>query len=244
MAEARIQRWLVLLAALLALAIAADGLAFHVREAVADVAAGVAPSAAGTLMLALVAAEAVLISRALRRLRTQRRFLRSLRPCGETEVNGVPVVLLADARPLVFCAGIVRPRIYLSAGARERLGQRALHAVLAHEAHHARRRDPLRLLIASVFTRVPGVGALVRRHETLADLAADDAAVRALDGPGPLAAAMLALSDGGVAPERVDQLRGARLDLRPAAGWLAGALVVLAAALASTLQHLAGHLGA
>jgi Zn-dependent protease with chaperone function len=242
MAEARSQRWLALLAAALALVIAGDGLAFHLREAVADIGAGAAPSAAGILMLALVAAEAVLIADALRRLGAQRRFLRSLRPCGETQVGGVRVVLLADAQPLVFCAGLVRPRIYLSAGARRRLGRCALHAVLAHEAHHARRRDPLRLFISGAFARVPGVGAPARRHETLTDLEADAAAVRALDGPGPLAAAMLALGD--VAPERGDQLRGVGIDVRPPAAWLAGALVVLAAALASTVQHLATHFGA
>jgi hypothetical protein len=231
------QRWLALLAGLLALVIAADGLAFHLREAVADIVSGTAPSAAGMLMLALVAVEAVLVGNAVRRLRAQRRFLGSLRLCGEANIDGVAVVLVDDPRPLVFCAGLLRPRVYLSVGARRRLGPRALLAVLAHEAHHARRRDPLRLLVVGSLGR-----ALARRQETLTDLSADAAAVRALHGPGPLATAMLTLGDGAVAPERVDQLRGS-LDLRRPTAWLTGALVVLAASLASTLQHLAGHFG-
>jgi hypothetical protein len=73
----------------------------------------------------------------------------------------------------------------------------------------------------------------------LAILVLAPAAVRAVDGPGPLAAAMLALSEFRVAPERVDQLRGAGVDFHVPAAWLAGALAVLAASLASTLQQLA-----
>lgn len=243
---ARLQRGLafvVVAAALLALAIAADGLSFHLRAAVADVTAGSAPSPAGLLILTLVAAEVVLTTTAvlagLGRVRAQRRYLSTLRACGEDEVDGVPVVLVADSRPLVFCAGLLRPRVYLSLGARRRLGPRALRAVLAHEAHHARRRDPLRLLVAGTLGRLPCLAGFARRQEVLTDLAADAAAVRAVDGPGPLAAAMLALSDFRVAPERVDQLRGAGVDFHVPAAWLAGALAVLAASLASALQQLA-----
>jgi peptidase M48-like protein len=224
--------------ALLAFAMTADALAFHLRAAV-----GGEPTA--LLVLALVAADgliaAVAIGAALRRLRAQRRFLRSLAAGGEAEVDGVRVVLVADPRPLVFCAGLLRPRIYLFDGARRRLGPRALRAVLAHEAHHARRRDPLRLLVGGALGRVTWLAALARRQEALAELAADVAAVRAVDGPGPVAAAMLALSDSavGVAPERVDQLSGAGLDFRVPALWLAGALAVVAASVASAVQHLA-----
>jgi Zn-dependent protease with chaperone function len=168
--------------------------------------------------------------------------LRTLPVLARRELAGHPVSVVRDARPLAFCTGLLRPQLYLSSGAVAALGEGELRAVVEHEAHHARRRDPLRLFISGAFARVPGVGALARRHETLTDLEADAAAVRALDGPGPLAAAMLALGD--VAPERVDQLRGVGIDVRPPAAWLAGALVVLAAALASTVQHLATHFGA
>jgi Zn-dependent protease with chaperone function len=243
---ARLQRALGFVAgaaALLALAIAADGVAFHLQAAIADMTTGSAPSAAGLLILASVAIEVALATTAmlamLRRVRAQRRFLGTLRSCGEAEVEGVPIVLVADPRPLVFCAGLLRPRVYLSVGARHRLGPRALRAVLAHEAHHASRRDPLRLLVAGALGRLPFLAGLARRQEMLTELAADAAAVQAVDGPGPLAAAMLALSEFRVAPERVDQLRGAGVDFRVPATWLAGALAVLVASLASTLQHLA-----
>jgi Zn-dependent protease with chaperone function len=225
--------------ALLAAAFADDVLVFHLRPAL-----GGEPDA--LLVLALLAVGAAgagaALRAALRRLRAQRRFLRSLPARGPAEVAGVPVVLLADPRPLVFCAGLLQPRIYLSDGARHRLGGRALAAVLAHEAHHARRRDPLRLLVAGALGRLPCFADLARRQETLAELAADAAAVRAVDGPGPVAAAMLALSDSvaGVAPERVDQLRGARLDLGLPAAWLAAAPAIGVASLAGAVQHLAG----
>ena len=131
-------------AALLATGMAFDALAFHLRAAVGG-------QPASLIVLALVAADGLLAIVAARvalvRLRAQRRFLRSLAADGEAKVDGVRVVLVCDPRPLVFCAGLLRPRIYLSDGARRRLEPRALRAVLAHEAHHARRRDPLRLLV-------------------------------------------------------------------------------------------------
>lgn len=225
-------------AALLAFAVPADALAFHLR-------AGIRLEPASLLVVVLVAADALLaiaaVLGALRRLRAQRRLVRSLPAGGVAEVDGVNVVLVADPRPLVFCAGLLRPRIYLSDGARRRLGAQALRAVLAHEAHHVRRRDPLRFLVAGALGRVPWLAGLARRHEALAELAADAAALRAVHGPGPVAVAMLALSDStvGVAPERVDHLRGARLDLRVPIAWLAGALAVVAASVATVVQHLA-----
>jgi Zn-dependent protease with chaperone function len=44
-----------------------------------------------------------------------------------------------------FTAGWLRPRIYVAAELEERLSEDELAAVLAHEAAHATRRDPLRL---------------------------------------------------------------------------------------------------
>jgi Zn-dependent protease with chaperone function len=230
--------FVVVAAAVLGVAVAADALAFHLRAA-----EGGEP--ASLLILALVSVAGLLagvpVCAALRRLRAQRRFLRSLAVRGNADVDGVRVVLVSDPRPLVFCAGLLRPRIYLADGARRRLGPRALRAVLAHETHHARRRDPLRLLVGGSLGGVPWLAGLARRQEAFAELAADVAAVRAVDGPGPVAAAMLALSDSvaGVAPERVDQLSGAGIDLRVPALWLAGALAAVAASAASAVQHLA-----
>ena len=47
-----------------------------------------------------------------------------------------------------FCAGLLRPRVYATAAVVTTLAPAELDAVLSHEAAHARRRDPLRRLIA------------------------------------------------------------------------------------------------
>ena len=82
--------------------------------------------------------------------------------------------------------GLLRPRVYVSTGALERLGEAELAAVVAHEAHHAARRDPLRILVARAIGDAYSLGALPRREQALAELAADAAVVRSR-GAAPLA---------------------------------------------------------
>ena len=142
-----------------------------------------------------------------------------VRPAVEAELEGVPVRLFQSSRPQAFCAGLLRPRVFLSATARDRLSPAELRAVLAHEGHHVRRRDPLRLLVARILADalffLPALRRLERRYAELTELAADEAAVRAA-GSAALASALLKLgardhSDATVAlaPERVDHLCGA-----------------------------------
>jgi len=57
------------------------------------------------------------------------------------------IVFTTSARPFAFCGGLRRPRVWVSAGLLERLDDEELTAVLRHEAHHLRRRDPLRRLV-------------------------------------------------------------------------------------------------
>jgi Peptidase family M48 len=142
-----------------------------------------------------------------------RAFLRALPVRGQLEVDGHLVRVFSDRRPHAFCAGLLRPAVYLSDGVvREASGEELL-AILAHEEHHRARRDPLRLLLARVmsdaFRPLPPLATLADRQVALADLVADAAAVHALGDTRPLAAALVRFDEaptGGVAPERVDQL--------------------------------------
>ena len=134
-------------------------------------------------------------------------------PCGDAWV-------IADERPRAFCAGLIRPMVYVSSGAVELLDQAALGAVLAHERHHARRRDPLRLAAGRVGARalffVPGLRELLERQQSLAELSADESAIAAApENRAALAQAMLSFveesgddSGAGIDPARVDQLVG------------------------------------
>ena len=180
------------------------------------------PSAGAVLTLSLTVLGVVVLARAVRsvvrQFRAHRRFVAVLRAAGGAEVAGVPVSLIEDPRSHAFCAGYLRPRIYLSSGARERLSSAELCAVVAHERHHLRRRDPLRILLARVLADalffMPVLRSLVDRYRGLSELAADDEAARQA-GAGALASALLAFGERedpavvvGIARERVDHLFG------------------------------------
>ncbi len=149
-------------------------------------------------------------------------------------------LVVEDSRPLAFCAGLLRPRIYLSTATLALLDERALNAVLDHERHHARRRDPLRLAAGRILGEslffVPGLRELARRQQALAELSADESAVHAAAGNrSALASAMLSFADGasesdriGFEPARVDYLLGEPPDWRfPAALCLVAAAVIV-----------------
>jgi len=158
------------------------------------------------------------VAGAVRELQASRRFDRFL--CGERQQALQGALLIDDPQPRAFCAGLLRPRIYVSTGAVALLDEAALSAVLAHERHHARRHDPLRLAAGRVLARalffLPGFGHLVERQQALAELSADESAVN--DVPANrsgLARAMLSFADSpahggstGVDPARVDYLLG------------------------------------
>src|SRR5689334_17224014 len=78
-----------------------------------------------------------------RQVARQLAFARRL-PTHPYMVLGTPVQIVPSARPHAFTLGFLRPRIVISDGLIALLDERELACVLAHERHHARRRDPLR----------------------------------------------------------------------------------------------------
>jgi beta-lactamase regulating signal transducer with metallopeptidase domain len=104
------------------------------------------------------------------------------------------VDVVRDVRPFSFCYWFRSPRICLSKGLIKRLDDAELHAVLLHERYHLRQRDPLRLVIARYFAAglyvVPVVEELVEYYTVQKEVAADQAAVRAMGGVRELASAL------------------------------------------------------
>ena len=152
---------------------------------------------------------------AIRELVADRRFRRAA--TAHPSPLGPEALVVDDERPLAFCAGLIRPRVYVSSAALELLDEDALAAVLLHERQHARRRDPLRLaagrVLAGALFYVPGLRGLVRHQQALAEISADEHAVEAAGGDrSALARAMLTFLEvpeaGGVDPARVDHLLG------------------------------------
>ncbi len=106
-----------------------------------------------------------------------------------------PVVTDLEGRPAAFTVGLRRPRIMVTKTVVEALTDAELDALLLHEATHARRRDPLRLLVAG-FCRdllffLPIGHALFRVAVEAQERAADDAAA-ARTGAVEVASALLA----------------------------------------------------
>jgi hypothetical protein len=194
-------------------------------------------------LAALGAAVLIVAARAAwRQMRAHRRLVSRLHVVGA--LPGHPrVSLIRGDEPLAFCAGWLRPRVYLSTGVVARLSGAELGAVLAHEQHHRALRDPLRLAVGRVLSQalffLPVLRPLHDRYGEIAELDADAAAVAASGGViAPLASAMLAFgaadnSDGvGIAPERVDSLLGLPGAWRLPWALLIVGLVTLAATLA------------
>jgi len=165
------------------------------------------------IWLAVGAARAVA---ALPRLPTPEALVAAARRSGVGEVS-----CLDSPASSAFCAGLLRPRVFVTGGMVASLADQELAAVLVHEAEHARRRDPLRRLAgraaADVLFWLPLVGWWSRRRLEDAELAADRAAIQRV-GRTPLARALRATATpaaptvgarfDGAGPARVSQLLG------------------------------------
>jgi hypothetical protein len=199
-------------------------------------------NAAAVLILALAALGAVTLAGVVRAGWRQRcdhrRFLTKVQVLGALDEHPGVIVIAGD-RPEAFCAGFLRPTVYISTGAVDALAPDELRAVLAHERHHQRARDPLsiacgRVLAHAVFF-VPVLRPLRDTFADLAEVRADRAAVRASAGrPRALASALLVFDaarpgTGGVSAARVDSLLGEPGSWHVSRRLLFASLVVLAA---------------
>jgi beta-lactamase regulating signal transducer with metallopeptidase domain len=113
------------------------------------------------------------------------------------------VVIVDHDAPAVYCLPGGRHQIMISAGALAVLTPEQLHAVLAHERAHLRRHHHVILALATAlaraFPRVPLLGQARPQLAVLAEMAADDAAIRR-HRRDDLAAALVALATAGTRP--------------------------------------------
>ncbi len=196
---------------------------------------------AGALLLAVgalgAAALALTIHASWRQVRRYRKFLAEIGPAEPLDQDP-SVNVIVDPHPQAFCAGYLRPAVYVSERTVELLTEPELGAVLAHEHHHRRVRDPLRFAAVRILSHalffVPVLRPLCERYADVAELSADRAAVSAGEGQkGHLASALLAFDDSGppdvagVSPERVDSLLGEPPSWRLPVRLLVGSLGIL-----------------
>lgn len=193
---------------------AGQALCMEVVAAVAGL--GVHPAAALVALLALITLVPAVIVGA-------RQLTATLRVTGFVQGRAVPVVpepldrltmvlgltgrvrLVDVPGPLAFCFGWIRPQICVSTALVDELSPAELEAVLRHEARHLRRRDPLRVLAlnaadAGLFA-VPVLRQLLQFYLLRQELAADAAAVRAMNDAYPLASALYKVLTSPTTPD-------------------------------------------
>ena len=144
------------------------------------------------------------------------------------------IACVGAGSPVAFCAGLVRPTMFISEGAVAGLSDAELLAVLHHEADHARRREPLRraarTAAAEVLTFFPIVRWWSDRQIARSELSADAVAERMV-GRSALAGALLVMTAPlipvaafvGHAELRAQRLLGMKIDepKPPRAVWAA-----------------------
>ncbi len=179
---------------------------------------------------------------ALRRIQRVSRRLET--PFGE--------ILLAPAdRPFCFVAGLLRPRIYVSTAAWERLSAEERLAMLAHERAHVEHGDVWRRVALGFLTLV-GPPVFAKRAlgvwRAATERLCDQRAALAVDDPGAVGGALLALgrneqplaigacfaasSDNLV--DRVEAVLNEESDGHATARWLGFASLVFATAAVAT----------
>ena len=106
-----------------------------------------------------------------------------------------------DSCPMAFTAGFLNPKVYASQALMRTTPPEELSLVLAHELHHVKRKDPLRVWVLSFLTLsfpwCPLFAWLKARFLEEAEIQADDAALKAVNDPRLLARTLLRLSAQG-----------------------------------------------
>ncbi len=117
------------------------------------------------------------------------------------------VTLFEDRSPLAFTGGFLRPRIFLSTRLMEILDEKEFRAVVLHESHHQRSKDPLKGLVISFISDflffLPVSSFLKRTFHLTSELTADAYSIRSQSDPLDLVSSLL----------KVQKLNG------PAASW-------------------------
>lgn len=118
------------------------------------------------------------------------------RLAGAAAEAGLPldrIRLVAGLPNPAFTAGWLEPRVYVATALVEMLTHDELSAVLAHEAAHVMRRDPLRLsllrFLACTLFFLPALRRLAADAADESEIAADDAAATSMSTRAPLALA-------------------------------------------------------
>lgn len=148
----------------------------------------------------------------LRQALATKRFMRSLRFIARSDrtraansslvarcgLKSEDVVIIESDQPVCFCAGLLRPRLFISEAALRELTADELLAVVAHEKRHLLGLDPLRSAILRALGQalffIPLMRSFEDRFKLAKELAADAEALRLPNGRLNLARALYKIS--------------------------------------------------
>ena len=97
-----------------------------------------------------------------------------------------------------FTLGLWKPKIYVSSGICSYLSRKELIAVIFHETHHKKSKDPLKLFVVQILHALnyflPINRYLIKQYSSASEKAADDSAINFSREPLALASALVKLS--------------------------------------------------
>lgn len=153
--------------------------------------------------VALAAALAAWASVALVLVHRSSRLARALSgAAAERRIHGIDCVVVGDPAPRAFVAGVLRPTVFVTTGALDRLAPGELRAVLLHEAHHARTAAPMRAAFVDAWAAVagwmPAARAVLGRRLDAFEIEADRASLADGATRQEIASALLVLDPAAV----------------------------------------------
>lgn len=103
--------------------------------------------------------------------------------------------LVRSNRLIVFCHGLLKPRILVSTALFDKLTNIELKTVIAHEAYHVKRKDPLRIfltqLASNFFSFIPNTKELLTNFKLSVEISADEFACSKIGSSQPLRLALV-----------------------------------------------------
>ena len=139
--------------------------------------------------------------------RTAQRILRTAAFVDRSERTAVPfrnvsrfpfmenVTVFEDRLPLAFTAGFLKPRVFASTKLVDILDEKELRAVILHESHHQKSKDPLKGLVVSFITDflffLPVSRFLKKTYHLASEMTADAYSVSSQADPLDLAGSLL-----------------------------------------------------
>ena len=104
------------------------------------------------------------------------------------------IIEVKNQKPIIFCFGLIKPRVCISSGFIRKLSNKELKAVLMHEQYHLINNEPIRIFVVKLITKIlfflPGLKSFSRQYLTFSELAADQWATNNFKDKTSLAGAL------------------------------------------------------